>query len=281
MYNNIIYMFNCQIGKFNKEEDQNTINKIKNWSLQYFENDLKKRPSLHKYISKLPTNIIKEIDKIRYSKEITNNICKQYKKCKIIPLNSIDEIYISHVNYDNGGDQGLFDKHYDGNLRFINNATTIRALIYLSSNGDLKVVFGDCGKSKNFKSFEYGLLDFHKEYHWVEGSYNPNEKVPRIIIKCNYMICEDCSYIYQELYKYMNLFIFYVVKLSMEYSKSPKTSFQKFVGFFCNFFRIINIYSPFLSFIFVFVVIILILIIMFLLLKFTNEKLIFSLLKKK
>ena len=258
-------MFNCQIGKFNKEEDQNTINKIKNWSLQYFENDLKKRPSLHKYISKLPTNIIKEIDKIRYSKEITNNICKQYKKCKIIPLNSIDEIYISHVNYDNGGDQGLFDKHYDGNLRFINNATTIRALIYLSSNGDLKVVFDDCGKSKNFKSFEYGLLDFHREYHWVEGEYNQNEKIPRIILKCNYMICENCSTLYQKLTKFLNLMVFYIVKYSMEYSKSPKTNFQKIIGFFGNLFRKINNYNPILSFLFGFLLIFIIIAVIYLL----------------
>ncbi len=268
-------MFNCKIGKFNKKEDQNTIHKIKNWSLQFFKNDLKNRPSVHKYISKLPNSIIKEIDKIRYSREITKNICKQYKNCKIIPLNSIDEIYISHVNYDNGGDQGLFDKHYDGNLRFINNATAIRALIYLSSNGNLKVVFNNCNKSKHFKTFEYGLLDFHKEYHWVEGSYDPNEKIPRIILKCNYMVCENCSYVYQELYKHMNLFVFYIVKLCMEYSKSPKTFFQKFIGFFCNFFRIINIYSPFLSFIFIFSVIVLMIILMIMLFRFTNKNLSF------
>ncbi len=33
-----------------------------------------------------------------------------------------DELYISHYNKDRGGDQGLFDEHYDGNLRFLRRA---------------------------------------------------------------------------------------------------------------------------------------------------------------
>lgn len=238
-------MFNCDFGKF-IDKDKKTVDKLKSWSLEYFKEDLQKEPSLHKYVKKLPPNIIEEIDKLRYSTEIKSKIRKQYKKCNIIPLDEIDEIYISHVNLDNGGDQGLFDKHYDGSLRFINNATTIRVLIYLSSSGDLKVVFDDCKKEKNFKQYDYGILDFHREYHWVEGTNNPNDE-PRILLKCNYLICEDCNSYYSHLIKYINIYIFYIVKACMEYSKSPKNSFQKIIGFFCNFFRIINIYSPIIS----------------------------------
>ena len=257
-------MFECKFGDF-IGKDKSTINNIKKWSLKYFNEDIKSRPSLHRYIKTLPKEIIKEIDKIRYSKKIKNNICKQFKQCNLISLKETDEIYISHVNYDNGGDQGLFDKHYDGNLRFISNPKIVRALIYISSNGNLKVVFDDCKKSKKFKSFEYALLDFNKEYHWVEGEYNQNEKIPRIILKCNYMICENCSTLYQKLTKFLNLMVFYIVKYSMEYSKSPKTNFQKIIGFFCNLFRKINNYNPILSFLFGFLLIFIIIAIIYLL----------------
>lgn len=36
-----------------------------------------------------------------------------------------DELYISHYNTDRGGDQGLFDKHYDGNLRFLSSSIVV------------------------------------------------------------------------------------------------------------------------------------------------------------
>ena len=52
-----------------------------------------------------------------------------------------DELYISHYNKDRGGDQGLFDKHYDGNLRFLASSVVVRALIYLQSDTTYKVVF--------------------------------------------------------------------------------------------------------------------------------------------
>ena len=38
-----------------------------------------------------------------------------------------DELYISHYNKDLGGDQGLFSKHYDGNMRFLSFGSVVRA----------------------------------------------------------------------------------------------------------------------------------------------------------
>lgn len=259
-------MFKCKKGELN-ENNKKTADKIKNWILKKYKNDLKKRPSVHDYISKLPKNIINDINKIRYSKQIINDICKQFKKCNLIPLDSIDEIYISHYNLDNGGDQGLFEKHYDGNLRLLNNFTTIRALIYLSSSGSLKVNFYDCKKKYNFKTYDYGLLDFHRELHKVEGKYDSKE-IPRILLKCNYLICENCSSYYSYLITKINLYIFYIVKLSMEYSKSPKTCFQKIIGFFCNFFRKINTISPLLSSFFAIFIILMIILFIFYLFKY-------------
>ena len=61
-----------------------------------------------------------------------------------------DELYISHYNKDRGGDQGLFDKHYDGNLRFLSSSVVVRALIYLQSDTTYKVVFADSRVEKAF-----------------------------------------------------------------------------------------------------------------------------------
>ncbi len=243
----IVYMFECKKGTFEGKSEQNTVDELKEWCLTQFANELRKRPSLHKYVKTLPPSIISKIDKLRNSDVIKNKICEQFGgKCNIIPLDEIDELYISHVNKDKGGDQGLFDKHYDGTLRFVKGSTVVRALIYLSSSGKLKVVFSDCGVTHSFKTYEFGLLDFHKEYHWVEGNYDPND-IPRILLKCNYMVCEGCSKMYMNMVRAINVIIFFIVKYSMEYSKSPKTPLQRVIGFFCNFFRKINNISPILS----------------------------------
>ena len=75
-------MFECKFGDF-IGKDKSTINNIKKWSFKYFNEDIKSRPSLHRYINTLPKEIIKEIDKIRYSKDI---------KKKIIFVNSLNSV---------------------------------------------------------------------------------------------------------------------------------------------------------------------------------------------
>ena len=240
-------MFKCQKGTFDGLPEKHTVDELREWSLTYFANEIRKRPSLHMYVKTLPPNIISKIDKLRNSDVIKNKICAQFGgKCNIIPLDEIDELYISHVNKDKGGDQGLFDKHYDGTLRFLKGSTVVRTLIYLSSSGKLKVVFSDCGATHSFKTYEFGLLDFHREYHWVEGEYDEND-IPRVLLKCNYMVCQGCSKPHINMVRAINVMIFFIVKCSMEYSKSPKTPLQRVIGFFCNFFREVNNISPLLS----------------------------------
>lgn len=240
-------MFECKKGTFVGLSEQRTVDELREWCLTHFVNELRERPSLHRYINTLPPSIISKIDILRHSDVIKNKICAQFGgKCNIIPLDETDELYISHVNKDKGGDQGLFDKHYDGTLRFLKGSTVVRSLIYLSSSGKLKVVFSDCGATHSFKTYEFGLLDFHREYHWVEGEYDAND-IPRILLKCNYMLCEGCSKMHINMVRAINVIIFFIVKYSMEYSKSPKTLLQCAIGFFCNFFREVNNISPILS----------------------------------
>ena len=242
-------MFYSQIGTLNNTQD---VDMLRQWILQEYKTDIQERPSLHVYTTKLPTEIQKLIDNLRYAPEITDAICSKFEQCdmnRIKALSSSDELYISHYNKDNGGDQGLFDKHYDGSLRIMKHSTVVRALIYINADDSYVVKFLDSGIEHNFKTYEFGLLDFHNELHEVHGEYNRKD-TPRILLKCQYLICPNCTPWYEKLTILLNLYIFYVVKHCMEYSKSPKTSFQRFVGWICNVMRILNMLHPLLPLLF-------------------------------
>ena len=119
----------------------------------------------------------------------------------------------------------------------------VRALIYLQSDATYKVVFADSGVEKAFTTYEFGLLDFHKELHWVEGEYNPNDQ-QRILLKCNYLIAPKNAVWLTKALLAANTGVFYVVKAAMEYSKSPETPAQHVVGFVCNAARELNNIHP-------------------------------------
>ena len=246
--NSLIYK--VKIGNF---EDDNkyrkVIDEIRDFILNNYVDKLKERSSVHKYIVNTDQKLQQLVNEIRYSKNIMDDICSQYKNCHITTLDNTDELYISHYNIDGGGDQGLYNKHYDGVLRIIKNATVVRALVYINSNDDFVVHFLDSNISHHFKNYEYGILDFNREYHFVDGNYDKkmNYKDSRILLKLNYLVCPNCSKAYTEFLIFINYIIFLIVKTSMEYSKSPQTPFQYFIGFFCNLFRIVNNVSVYLT----------------------------------
>jgi hypothetical protein len=93
------------------------------------------------------------------------------------------------------------------------------------------------------KTYDFGLLDFHKELHWVNGSYDP-QNPPRILLKCNYYVDHTGLAPWRWLGIGLNVGVFYVVKAAMEYSKSPKTVLQRAIGLLCNVFRRLNNVSP-------------------------------------
>jgi hypothetical protein len=187
---------------------------------------------------------IAEIDRLRDSATIRDLIAREVPAgSTIAPMKHTDELYLSHYNKDRGGDQGLFDKHYDGNLRFLSSSIVVRALIYLQSDDTYKVVFADSRVEKAFTTYEFGLLDFHRELHWVEGAFNPADR-QRILLKCNYLVTLPGGAAFGRVALAANTAVFYVVKAAMEYSKSPRTPAQVAVGFVCNLFRRLNIIHP-------------------------------------
>ena len=193
------------------------------WVEARYAEDLAERPSKHVYVRTLPAAVIGEIDRLRDSPIIRDLIAREVPAgSTIAPMKHTDELYLSHYNKDRGGDQGLFDKHYDGNLRFLASSIVVRALIYLQSDDTYKVVFDDSRVEKAFTTYEFGLLDFHRELHWVEGTFNPADR-QRILLKCNYLVTLPGGAAFGRAALAANTAVFYVVKAAMEYSKSPRT----------------------------------------------------------
>ena len=236
-------MFRAVVDRFSAPGLRRTVDAVRDWSLRHFQRHLHRECSMHRYVKTLPREIVPRIDELRYAEEVLQPIRSAFPGSSLTPLPMTDEIYVSRYNYDRGGDQGLFDRHYDGNLRFFPGGSVVRSLIYVSADDRLEVVFDTSGTTANMRTHSFGLLDFHNELHWVNGSYEP-DRPPRILLKCNYYVDHWGWAPWRRLGIALNVAVFYVVKAAMEYSKSPKTRAQRAVGSMCNLFRRLNVVSP-------------------------------------
>lgn len=237
-------LFPATLGRFDDPADRETIDALVRWVEARYRDELRQRPSKHVYVETLPAAAVALVDRLRDGPLVRGMIeAHAPAGSEIVPMTHTDELYISHYNKDRGGDQGLFDRHYDGNLRFLSGSMVVRALIYLQSDASYKVVFHDSGIEKAFASYEIGLLDFHRELHWVEGRYDPADR-QRILLKCNYLVVPNGARLSKLAALAANTGVFYVVKAAMEYSKSPRTPAQKAVGLLCNLVRRMNNIHP-------------------------------------
>ena len=244
-------LFRATVGRFERAADRAVIDGLVAWTEDRYRDDLLKRTSRHIYVRRLPAAARERIARLSDSPMLRDLIARQFPPGSLITaMTHTDELYISNYNKDRGGDQGLFDKHYDGNLRFLSSSVVVRALIYLQSEGTYRVVFHDSQLRQAFASYDFSLLDFHRELHWVEGEYNPADR-QRLLLKCNYLITPPDAALLRRLVLAANTGVFYVVKAAMEYSKSPRTPAQRFVGLLCNLFRGLNNLHPFVPLAFI------------------------------
>ncbi|MGE0875610.1 MAG: hypothetical protein AB7O31_13160 [Burkholderiales bacterium] len=236
--------FPATVGCFEDAPTRATIDGLVQWVMDRYRDDLRRRPSKHVYVRKLPGEAIARIDRIRDHAAVRDAILRRFEPgSRLLPMKHTDELYLSHYNKDYGGDHGLYGRHYDGNLRFVPFCPVVRALIYLQSDATYTVVFGDSGVAKAFATYDFALLDFHRELHWVEGCYNPDDR-QRIVLKCNYLVAPPRGNRLAQAMLAANTGVFYVVKAAMEYSKSPANPPQFAVGLLCNLFRVLNNVHP-------------------------------------
>jgi hypothetical protein len=236
--------FPATIGAFADAAERGVVDELAAWVEERYREDLRQRPSKHVYVRLLPADAIARIDRLRDSRVIRDAILRQFPADWVItPMKHTDELYISHYNKDYGGDHGLFGKHYDGNLRFLPVGAVVRSLIYLRSDASYKVVFADSKVEKAFETYDFGLLDFHRELHWVEGEYRAGGE-QRILLKCNYLVAPRRAVAATRALLGANTAVFYVVKAAMEYSKSPRNPLQRAVGLMCNAARVLNNVHP-------------------------------------
>lgn len=237
--------FPVTTGRFEDGASRALMDELAEWVQDYYAADLVRRPSKHVYVRQLPAYIQAKVDRLRDGSLIHASILGRFSPgAAITPMKHTDELYISHYNKDRGGDEGLYGRHYDGNLRFLRFGTVVRALIYLQSDATYTVVFADSRVRMAFETYEFGILDFHRELHWVEGTFDPSGR-QRILLKCNYFVAAaDSGWLAPALIA-VNTWVFYIVKAAMEYSKSPSTPPQKAIGFLCNLSRIANNIHPF------------------------------------
>lgn len=236
--------FRATAGAFEGEAERRAIDALARWVESTYAEALGQRPSMHVYLRHLPDGIQRQIDGLRMHPRLQDAILAQFnQRARLVPMTHTDELYVSHYNKDGGGDQGLFDRHYDGNLGFLRFVSVVRALIYLQSDRSYTVVFADSGLRQAFGTYDWGLLDFHRELHWVEGEYTPGGP-QRILLKCNYLVAPRGAEWAVQLAIAANTAVFYVVKAAMEYSKSPRTPAQVAVGWVCNAARRLNNVHP-------------------------------------
>ena len=159
------------VGRFDEARDRAVIDGLTRWVEDRYRADLLERSSKHVYVSTLPGPVIEQIDRLRDSPIIRALIAGRLPAHSVIaPMKHTDELYISNYNKDHGGDQGLFDKHYDGNLRFLSSSVVVRALIYLQSDATYKVEFHDSRVEKAFATYDFGLLDAARHYTASKGA---------------------------------------------------------------------------------------------------------------
>jgi len=102
------FHFQATVGRFDAAADRALFDELARWVEDFFREDLKRRPSKHVYIRKLPADVIAKIDCLRDSAVIRSAMLEQFApNSKITPMKHTDELYISHYNKDFGGDQGL------------------------------------------------------------------------------------------------------------------------------------------------------------------------------
>ena len=209
--------------------------------LSAFLKGLRDRKScVHRYVDSCPKPIKDQVELLNSSASVMQTIREKVGDRQITCLHSTNEVYLSVPNHDNAGDHGLFAPHYDGALRFLPGFYIFRCIFYLKSQGEAELILSNSKLRVRPQTGDFVILDFNRELHRIDCQKSESSSSERVLLKCNYLIGNPNQNPFLWVSLKLNNFIFFVVKASMEYSKSPKTLGQRMVGRICNWARLIN-----------------------------------------
>jgi hypothetical protein len=216
----------------------------------------------HTWYEDMPPSIKSKVEKLQ-KHGFWKELCDGSKKCIKINANEMDEIYYSNPknNLDKinlYGATSNYDIHKDCIFNF-NGIKFYRILIGLTDGNDnITTYFNNLGVGHKINKGDFIVFDFDKSTHQVIK--DKQKLTPRILLKCHYIVCENCKYSreYVEKIKQMYLYYEYITRYIMKTGTNPETFYQFFMGLLCQYF-----YTPYIQYILLFIIVLIILLLKF------------------
>jgi hypothetical protein len=182
----------------------------------------------HKWIENIKDKeLYNNINKLKKSFDIKKELIKLYpnKKCKIINVKEMDEIYISippkKINNYIDGNKTLFMRHIDCISPFMN-VYVYRIIIQLTPKTNIITCFPNKTKAIQLDKNMFVGFDFNHEEHYVSGHLESGEH--RILLKFHFIISPiNFSKKYLEIVYAYNKHYEYLLRNITNYSTNPTT----------------------------------------------------------
>lgn len=186
----------------------------------------------HEWIENITDyELYENINKLKKSTDIKKELIKLYpnKKCKIINVKEMDEIYISippkNLNNYMDGNKTLFMRHIDCISPFLN-VYVYRVIIQLTPKTNIITCFPNKTKAVQLDKNMFVGFDFNHEEHYVSGHLEPDEH--RVLLKFHYIISpNNYSKKYLDIIYMYNKYYEYLLRDITNYSTNPKTISKK------------------------------------------------------
>jgi hypothetical protein len=216
----------------------------------------------HQWFQDFNPDIKKIVEKIQDNK-IWQELCITGKKCSVLNLHEMDELYYSKApkSFDKRDDlflygaTGNYDAHVDGVFNFPG-MHFYRVLIGLTpGNKKVETNFLKLDVTHKLQENDYIVFDFDKAQHQVVNK-DTSDKADdnyRIMLKLHFLVCEDCSKdsFYMKSVKQSYIAYEYVTRYVMKTGTDPTTPYEFLIGIICmigNNYKIILFLFMFLFF---------------------------------
>lgn len=216
------------INKF-EEKYHNILNNLYYQILNLIPKENINKKAYHEWIYNLTDSFKENIDIIRNSPELKNELTEN-NKYKLRSIKDMDEIYYSVPPKNDEkmyGDTGLYAEHIDG-INLYSDCIIYRILISLTPKQEIYTVFTEKNIVVELDKFEYIGFDFNNEPHQVSGHLKEGNH--RILIKLHYIVYKNKSI--KKIEKINNYLVEYehFTRKIMSYGSKPKNYMEYLIG---------------------------------------------------